>query len=178
MKKLLFLCTALLILSCSDDEAVQVEENVTLSLEHYRTTSLLYGTAFLAQENGQIGSSDYIEIPGIRAFSFTPGNRYLINAKKIVSENKNTDVSTVSYELLNVIQKDTVVQNGSFVMDLARFVNGVGYVSWVGGDQVNGFSINREIELSCGAFCNSILPLLSAEDPIRGEFEHLSLIHI
>ena len=64
MKKLLFLCTAVL-LSCSADDESVTQEEVNLLIDHYKTTSLFYGTALIAYENG---SAIPVKIPVITGF--------------------------------------------------------------------------------------------------------------
>ena len=51
MKKLLFFLTIALIFSCSADDGSVTQEEVTLLINHYKTTAILsLDTVFLVQE--------------------------------------------------------------------------------------------------------------------------------
>lgn len=168
MKKLLLLCTAVL-LSCSADDESVTQEEVNLLIDHYKTTSLFYGTALVAYENG---SSISIEIPAIAGFEFEQRNTYDIITSKKTTKNSGTNATTVGYELLSVVAQDSVPASTRFAMPLAKFVNGLGYVKFVVGNAETGYIISNEITMDCTYFCSELYSRLSIEDNITGEFEH------
>ncbi|MBL4663838.1 MAG: hypothetical protein JKY22_09885, partial [Flavobacteriaceae bacterium] len=85
MKKLFFLCLFGLLLSCSsDDKNTTTEIEVDLTIDHYKTTSLLHGTAFVVSENG---AERQFQIPVISGFDFQQGFRYQLRAKRITTVN-------------------------------------------------------------------------------------------
>ena len=168
MKKFLFLCAAVLFSCSADDESV-IQEEVNLLIDHYRTTSLFYGTALIAYENG---SAIPIEIPAITGFDFEQRNTYDITTFKNTIKNSGTNATTVNYELISVVAQDSVPFTTRFAMPLAKFVNGVGYVKYVVGNAETGYVISNEISMDCTHFCSELFTRLSIEDNITGEFEH------
>ena len=170
MKKLLFLALIVILLySCSsDDQRTITEENLNLSIDHYKATSLLYGTAFLASENG----SQEFQIPFIDQFDFEPGFRYEINVVRTSTKNAGTNATTNTYRLVAIQSQDTIAPQTRFSFPLARFVNGLGYVTWIRGSAEAGYIVNNEIPVDCSSFCSELAGSLLIEDAIRGEFEH------
>ena len=168
MKKLLVLCTAVL-LSCSADDESVTQEEVNLLIDHYKTTSLFYGTALIAYENG---SSMANQIPAIAGFEFEQRNLYNLTASKNTVKNSGTNATTVNYELISIVAQDSVPFSTRFAMPLAKFVNGVGYVKYVVGNAETGYIISNEITMDCTHFCSELYSRLSIEDNITGEFEH------
>lgn len=169
MRKLLFLFLSTLLLSCSADEGSITETEVDLTIDHYKTTSLLNGTALVASE---IGSDQKFEVPFISGFEFQPGFQYSITATRTTTINDGAATGTDSYRLISVRSQDTIPPNTRFTVPLAEFVNGFGYVKFVVGNAELGYTLSNEISLDCTSFCGQLYSMLSIEDPITGEFEH------
>ena len=173
MKKILLFCTAALLVACSasDDTSVQTEE-VLLFVNHYKTTSVLHGTTLVIQENDAIGSDTFSGTPFIEDFNFEPGFTYTLSAEKVTIENAGTDASTIQYKLIEVVDKTRVAEQTTFDIPLARFVNGVGYVSFVLGNTNTGFILSREIEIDCRELCGQLGSVLPNEEIATGTFVH------
>ena len=170
MKKLLFLCLVGLLLSCSsDDKSTTTETEVNLSIDHYKTTSLFHGTAFVATENGQEGR---FEIPFITSFDFQPGFRYQARAIRRTVVNDGASEGIDSYRLLSIQSQDTIPPNTTFTVPLGKFVNGFGYVKWVVGNVDTGYVLSNEIPIDCERFCIELANILAIEDNVTGEFAH------
>lgn len=169
MRKLLFLCTLGLLLSCSSDDQTITEIDLRVSIDHYKTTSLFHGTAFVATENGQ---SQEFEIPSILSFDFKPGFRYQTTVKRTTTKNDATNATTDSYALISVESQDTIPPNTRFTVPLAKFVNGFGYVTWIKGSANAGYLLSNEISVDCASFCSELTGSLLIQENITGEFEH------
>jgi hypothetical protein len=158
-----------ILISCSANDESITETEVNLQLEHYKTTSVRYGTALLVTETN---TQQYFELPGIEGFDFHQGNNYRLTAKRITIKNNGTDATSSRYRLLSVQSQDTIPPNTRFTIPLAQFVNGIGYVKWVVGNAEIGYQLSNEIDLDCTSFCSELFSKLSIEDNITGEFEH------
>ncbi|MEL6812267.1 MAG: hypothetical protein AAFP76_13135 [Bacteroidota bacterium] len=169
MKKLLFLCIGLLLMACSDDDAEITQTEVNLSINHFKTTSLLYGTALIGQEEGTL---ETFTIPRISGFDFQPGYTYSLIANRITTKNAGTNATTDSYDLIAVQTQDTIPPNTEFRVPLAKFVNGVGYVTWIRGNAELGYVLNNEIPIHCSQFCTELMSRVVIEENITGVFEH------
>ncbi|RDK84788.1 hypothetical protein [Marinirhabdus gelatinilytica] len=172
MKKIVILLTSFLLLACSADDASVTNEEVTLFVNHYKTTSVLNGTQFLIQENGAIGSDTFQGTAFISNFDFEPGFTYTVSAEKITTKNAGTDATTVSYKVISVNQKEPVSPQTSFEVPIARFVNGVGYVSFVQDVSTNTFFLSGQIEFDCNTLCSNIRAAIQNQEPITGSFTH------
>jgi len=170
MKKLLFLCLVGFLLSCSsDDKSTTTEIEVNLSIDHYKTTSLLHGTAFVVSENGAEGK---FQIPFITSFDFQPGFRYQARATRRTIVNDGTSKGIDTYHLISIQSQDTIPPNTTFTVPLAQFVNGFGYVKWVVGNPDTGYVLSNEIPIDCEQFCGELASIFAIEDNVTGEFEH------
>tara|TARA_R110002094_G_scaffold180465_1_gene158774 strand:- start:309 stop:857 length:549 start_codon:yes stop_codon:yes gene_type:complete len=170
MKKLLFLCLVGFLLSCSsDDKSTVTEVEVNLSIDHFKTTSLLHGTAFVVSENG---AEKQMAIPFITSFDFQPGFRYQASATRRTIVNDGTSKGVDTYHLISVQSQDTIAPNTTFRVPLAQFVNGFGYVKWVVGNADTGYVLSNEIPIDCQQFCGELESMLVIEDNVTGEFEH------
>lgn len=169
MKKLFFLCLILVAVSCSKDDASTTQEEINLQISHYKTTSLLYGTALIGQEDDALQA---MEIPYISGFDFQQGNTYDLLARKNTIKNSGTNATTVSYELIAIQTQDTIPPNTTFRMPLAEYVNGFGYVRFVVGSPELGYTLSHEIPIDCQEFCGELRSKLVIEDPIMAEFRH------
>ncbi|MEM7186804.1 MAG: hypothetical protein AAF466_09110 [Bacteroidota bacterium] len=169
MKKLLYVLLATVLISCSADDASITETEVNLTIDHFRTTSLYNGTAFIAAETG---SGQTFKLPVISGFDFVPGNRYQIVATRITTKNDGINTSTDSYRFNSIVAQEAIPPNTRFTIPLADFYNGLGYVRFVTGSAESGFKINREISIECGGLCGDIATKLLTEDVMTGEFEH------
>lgn len=168
MKKLLFLGIAALLVACSADDGTVTEQEVNLVIDHYKTTSIFYGTALIVSEN----NGDRFELGHVNGFEFQPGNRHTLRARKTTVKNDGTDATSSSYDLLTVQTQDTIPPNTRFSVPLATFVNGVGYVKWIIGNAETGYVLANEIPIECEQFCSEIINKLSIQEPLTGEFEH------
>jgi len=170
MKKLLFLCMMSFLLSCSsDDKSSTTELDVNLTIDHYKTTSLFHGTAFVVTENGQ---PQKFEIPFITSFDFQPGFRYQARATRRTIVNDATNKGIDTYHLISIQSQDTIPPNTTFTVPLAKFVNGFGYVKWVVGNADIGYVLSNEIPIDCQQFCGELVNKFTIEDNVTGEFEH------
>ena len=170
MKKIA--CIALLVLlnACSsDDDANISEENIILEVSHYKTTSLLFGSALIVEEQG---NGRLVELPDVRGFNFEQAHNYRLNTRKVTTQNPGSTARVVHYELITELNKETIPPNTSFTIPLADFVNGVGYVSWLTETADQSYLINREIILDCNQFCSELDTRLGLKDTIIGEFTH------
>lgn len=172
MKKILLFCTAALFFSCSADDASTTNEEVTLFVNHYKTTSVLNGTLFLIQENDAIGGNTFEGTAFIQNFNFQQGFEYKITANKIRTQNAGTDAATSSYELVSVNEKNQISPQATFTIPVARFVNGVGYVSFVQGTSANGFILGQEIIIECQNLCSQLENLIPNQEAATGTFTH------
>lgn len=173
MKKILLFCTAALLIACSSsDDASITNEEVVLFVNHYKTTSVLNGTQFLIQENDAIGSDTFQGTAFINNFEFEPGFTYNVTAKKIITEDAGTDAATVSYELVSVNQKNQVSPQATFEIPVSRFVNGVGYISFVRGTSTIGFILSQEIILDCQNLCPQLENITPNQEIATGTFTH------
>jgi len=169
MKKLLYFGIIALLFACSADDQTITETQVNLVIDHYKTTSVLYGTALVATEEGV---ESRFKIPFISSFEFQPGNTYKVTATRRTVQNDGAATATDSYRLISVQTQDTIPPNTRFTVPLAKFVNGYGYVKFVVGNAELGYVLSNEIPLDCASFCGELQSLLVIEDPVTGEFEH------
>lgn len=172
MKKILLFCGVILFFACSADDASSTNEEVALFVNHYKTTSVLHGTQFLIQENSAIGSDSFKGISFIQNFNFQQGFEYKITAKKIRTQNAGTNAGTISYELVSVDEKNQISPQTTFTIPVARFVNGVGYVSFVQGTSANGFILGQEVVIECQNLCSQLENLIANQDLATGTFTH------
>ena len=172
MKKILLICAAALLFACSADDEQITNEEVTLFVNHYKTTSVLNGTQFLIQENTAMGGDSFEGAASIKNFDFEPGFTYTITAKKTSTENAGTDAATVSYEFVSENEKTQVSPQATFEIPVARFVNGVGYVSFVRGTSTNGFILSQEIAIECQNLCAQLENVTPNQEAATGTFTH------
>lgn len=173
MKKILLFCAIALMFSCSssDDASIQTE-NVTLFVNHFKTTSLLSGTTFLVQENDAIGTNTYKTAPVIENFDFQPGYTYSISAEKTITENAGTDAATTAYRVIDVLEKKQVGAFATFNVPLTTFTNGVGYISFISGSEATGFRLSGQIEIDCREFCGELEGMIQNKDIATATFIH------
>ncbi len=172
MKKLLLLVALPLLMGCSADDGSVSSEEVTLFVNHYKTTSVLHGTALVVQENEAIGSTEFGSIPHIEGFEFEAEFTYNLRALKTTTKNPGTDASTTSYKLLEVITKEPLEYSPQFRVPLSTFVNGYGYVSWLSRKPDSTFVLSREIPLDCRALCSDLRAGFESRELMTGTFEH------
>jgi hypothetical protein len=172
MKKILLFCTTVLLFACSSDDASNINEEVTLFVNHYKTTSVLHGTQFIIQENDAIGSDTFEGTALITNLDFEPGFEYRLTVKKTIIQNSGTDAATVSYELVSVNEKTQASAQATFEIPVARFVNGLGYVSFVRGTSTNGFVLSQEIAINCQNLCSQLESLTPNQEAATGTFTH------
>ncbi len=81
MKNLIFSLLALGFIACSGDDVQITSEEVSLFVNHFKTTSPLSGTALVVQENAEIGSENYNTLGNIKDFEFTTASRRRIDER-------------------------------------------------------------------------------------------------
>ncbi|WP_432409955.1 DUF4377 domain-containing protein [Rasiella sp. SM2506] len=172
MKKILLICTTALLFACSKDDASITNEEVALFVNHYKTTSVVSGTQLLIQENDAIGSDTFQGTAFIKNFKFEPGFTYNITAKKVITENAGTDAATISYELVSIDDQTQVSPQATFEIPIARFINGVGYVSFVRGTSTLGFILSQEITVACQNLCSQLEQVTPNQEAATGTFTH------
>jgi hypothetical protein len=171
MKNILLIAAAILLIACSADDGSVTTQEVSLVINHYKTTSVLNGTAFLIQEDEEIGGATFKATPIIRNLNYEPGFTYEVTAEKTFTENPGTDATTVSYEVRQLIEKEPVPPEVSFTLPLGEFVNGAGYVRLAQG--FNGtFYLGGEIPLNCQSFCQELAIAFNNEEQVSGTFTH------
>lgn len=168
---LLFFAVAILA-ACSADDASVTNEEVTLFVNHYKTTSVLTGTQLLIQEAGAIGSATFEGTAFIRGFNFEQGFTYNIIAKKVTTENAGTNAAKISYELVSVAEKKQVSPQATFEIPVTQFVNGIGYVSFIKGTASNGFMLSQEIAIDCRNQCSQLENLVPNQEIATATFTH------
>lgn len=173
MKKVLFLFSAALLLSCTSDDATTTTEEVTLLINHFKTTAILsLDTVFLVQEDEEIGAGTFKDVYTIRNFDFEPGFTYMVTATKNTSQSASSDIDVVSYDVITINSKDAVGINTTFSVPLARIFNGVGYASWLTGDETFGYYISNEIPIDCQQLCPELYDVLPNRQIATGVFMH------
>ena len=172
MKKIVLLFTIGLLVACSSDDGTTINEEVSLFVNHYQTTSILTGTALVIQEDTAIGTKDFERIGSIAGFEFEPGFTYILTATKITTKNPGTNASTIRYELISQETKEEVPPQTTFTVPLTQFVNGVGYLSFLNGDETSGFLLGNRIPIQCQNLCTQLQTILNYQDIASGEFTH------
>ena len=172
MKKMVLLFAVVFLVACSTDDDAVTNEEVTLFVNHYQTTAALTGTALLIQEGTAIGSEDFKKVGVISGFEFEAGFIYTLTATKITTKNPGTNVSTVRYELLSQDTKEAVPPQTTFTIPLTKIINGVGYVSFLTGNEASGFLLGNRIPVQCMSLCRQLQTVINYEDIAVGEFTH------
>ena len=172
MKKLVLFVLAAIVLSCSKSDSTITSEEVNLFIDHYKTTSILNGTALVVQEGDAIGSSNYSTLGHIRGFDFVPGFTYHVTVIKTTIENDGTDGKTVSYELVSIDNVGEITQDETFSIPLGVFVNGRGFVPFVVRIAESSFILSGEIIVDCRAFCDELELSTAMEQQTVGVFKH------
>lgn len=174
MKKLLLLIPVLLLFSCAADDGSVTQEEVTLLVNHYKTTSRFFlANNYLVQENENIGSNHFFEVHEIIGFTPTPAIIYEITATKFTIKNPGTSATTNEYELIDILSETPVSAFTFFNIPLNRYDHfGNSVVSWVTGTDELGYFISNEIEIDCRKLCPYFKSLLFEQAVITGVFEH------
>lgn len=173
MKKVLFLLSAVLLFSCSADDATETQEEVTLLINHFKTTAILsLDTVFLVQEDDEIGNGLFTDAYTINNFEFEPGFTYLVSATKTTRQNDGSDIDIISYDVNSIQEKSPVGLDETFTIPLARIFNGVGYASWLTGDAQFGWYISHEIPIDCLQLCPELNQVLPNNQIATGIFKH------
>lgn len=172
MKKLGLIALAAMVFACSKNDNTITSEEVNLFIDHYKTTSILSGTALVVQEGNAIGSSEYSTLGGIQGFDFVPGFTYNLTAKKTIVKNDGTDAKTASYELISIDDVGEIAQGETFNVPLGVFVNGRGFVPFVVRTADSTFVLSNEIQLDCRAFCDELEYNTTREQQTIGVFKH------
>lgn len=173
MKKLLFLFAITLFLSCSNDDESFITEEVALTVNHYKVPSeFTLSNNFLVKE---AGAEKFVGVPSIGNFAPQPGVVYEITATKTTTSMEGTNVTTVRYDLIDIISQTQVPASEKFVVPLARrspIDNNVEF--WITGNPDDGYALSGEIPIDCGIFCQSFDPFdnNNYQDAFSGLFEH------
>lgn len=171
MKKLLFLLSLAFLFSCSQDEASTTEEAVNLTVNHFKVPAeFVLANDFLVQEEGD---NFFRGVEGIQNFNPQPGIVYQLQATKITTQNKGSDISVVSYRMEAVISETAVGPNDSFTVQLTRNNTRTGRVdSWVTGNDEVGYFISAEIPIECQGPCDAFNAAHIYENEFSGTFKH------
>lgn len=175
MKKVLLIFTALLLVSCSNDDGDQTSQTVQLYVNHFKTVAVAAPTlTLLVQEEAQRGSDTYLEVDYISGFQFESGFEYNLEVKKTTTRNPGTEFSTTNYSLISVMSKTPVSNDVEFSIILARLYNYAGYVNTVDGNSQAGFTLLSQIPIDCSGLCGPLGSIQRAENAQQttGVFTH------
>jgi hypothetical protein len=172
MKKVFFLLMAILLISCSANDESVTSEEVELFVDHYKTTSILNGTAFVIYENGTPENNDNKIYGQIDRFNFEPGFTYQITATKTITKNAGTNAKTVRYDLISINQKEPARPDARFRIPLIQFVNGRGMATFIRRQADSTFILSNEIPFNCNYFCINLDRAIQYENAIAGTFVH------
>ncbi len=162
---------AILLISCSANDESVISEEVALFVDHYKTTSIINGTAFVFYENATPDNNNRI-YGHINQFNFEPGFIYKITATKTITKNAGTNAKTVRYDLISINQKDAVSPDAEFRIPLIKFVNGKGMATFIRRQADSTFILSNEIPFNCNYFCIDLDRAIQQENAIKGTFVH------
>jgi hypothetical protein len=172
MKKIVLISAIALLFACSADDAQITSEEVNLYVEHYKTTSLLNGTAYVIYENGSPDNNTGRSYAQIDNFNFEPGFTYRLTATKTIIKNDGTNAKTVRYRAINVNSREAARPDAKFRIPLIRFVNGRGTTSFIRRQADSSFILSNEIPFNCNYFCVELDRAIEQEIAIIGTFTH------
>ena len=161
-----------LLMACSSDDANVSTSQVSLFVDHFKTTSILSGTALVVQENDAIGTSQYAKISGIVGFDFEPGYTYRLRANKSLKKNAGTSAVIATYSLIGIDAKVRVGTKSDFRVPLSTFVNGQGYVTFLRRRQDSTFILGNEIVLDCDFLCADLNAAFETRQLMTATFYH------
>jgi len=172
MKKVISLLTVMLLFACSENDESVTSQQVELFVEHYKTTSIINGTAFVIFENTVPGNREDKIYGQINRFNFEPGYTYQLTANKTITENAGTNAKTVRYDLVSINNKEAVSPDAEFRIPLIRFVNGRGIATFIRRQADSTFILSNEIPFNCNYFCVDLDRAIEQENAITGTFVH------
>jgi hypothetical protein len=161
-----------LLLACSADDGSIVSEEVQIAVEHYKTTSLLNGTAFIISETSGVGNAGTRVRGQIDGFDFEPGYSYRLKTNKKIIKNSGTNAKTIRYELIEVLEKQPVAPFSEFRIPLITFVNGQGTVSFLSRRPDSTFILSNEIIIDCELRCGDLNAAFDSNQLVTGVFRH------
>ena len=168
MKKIALLVLALMLFGCSENDESTTQVQVELSVEHFKTTSDVYGTAFIVSEE----NSSERKKAQIDNFYFEPGFRYRLAANKITTENAGTNSRTVRYRAIDIISRESVRPDIEFRIPLIEFINGRGLATFIRRQADSTFILSNEIQFDCNYFCVNLDQAIEQQYAIEGTFTH------
>ena len=173
MYRLLFLMIIVgSLLSCSADDATTEVSNVELFVDHYQTTNVLSGLAYVVQEDGQIGSQQFTVLGDIRGFDFEPGYTYRLVATKTVTKNDGTDARTATYELQEVLNKEAANPGTRFRVPLSTEVAGLGVQVFLQIRPDSTYYLSGRIPIECRSYCGNLDAIVDQGLTAEGIFSH------
>jgi len=172
MKNIFLLLIAALFFSCSSDDKRVITEEVNLFVDHYKTTSVLNGTAFVIFENGALGNDDFKVLGQIDGLVYEPGFIYQLTASKIITQNPGTDAKTVRYQVISVTNREAARPDAEFRIPLIEFINGAGYATYIRRQADSTFILGNQIPFNCNYFCVDLDDAIQRQDAIIGTFTH------
>lgn len=172
MKKVLLIVILPLLFSCGADDASLTTEEVQILVEHYKTTSLLNGTAFIISEIGTETDPELKFRAQIANFNFEPGFTYRLNTTKEIIKNSGTNAKTFRFRSNGILDKVAVAPESEFRIPLIEFVNGQGTVSFLRRQSDSTFILSNEIMIDCEFQCGDLHAAFDARTPILGTFRH------
>lgn len=172
MKKIYLISIVALLFACSADDTLITTEEVNLYVEHYKTTSVLNGTAYIIYENGSPENNTHKGYAQIDNFDFQPGFIYRLTAIKTITKNDGTSSSTVRYRVQDVNSREAVRPDAKFRIPLIQFVNGRGMATFIGRRADSTFVLSNEIPFNCNYFCVDLDRAIEQENAVSGTFVH------
>ncbi|MBT8261848.1 MAG: DUF4377 domain-containing protein [Bacteroidia bacterium] len=172
MKKVIFLLTVILLIACSENDESVTSQQVELFVDHYKTTSIINGTAFVIYENVAPGNNADKIYGQINRFNFEPGFTYQLTANKTIIENAGTNAQTVRYDLITINNKEAVSPDAEFRIPLIQFFNGRGTATFIRRQADSTFILSNEIPFNCNYFCVDLDRAIERETAIEGTFTH------
>ena len=172
MKTVISLLAIMLLFACSENDESVTSTQVELFVDHYKTTSIIDGIAFVIFENDVPGNDEDKIFGQIDRFNFEPGFTYQVTANKTITENAGTNAKTVRYDLITINNKEAVSPDAEFRIPLIRFVNGRGTATFIRRQADSTFILSNEIPFNCNYFCVDLDRAIEREDVITGTFVH------
>lgn len=168
-----FLSLFMLLASCNDRE-VQI---ANLRVDHFKQSAIgIFPAAslvLLIQRDDEIGSNDWQNhYSGITDFDYEWGHVYDLRVKIRTIDNPPQDASSIEYVLEEIISKQKVASDRTFIVQLkSSFPNTPDFVE-IGSDAQ--YWLLKEHVIDCANHCDQLDEFLVHEDEFYGVFVHQS----
>ncbi|WNH09918.1 DUF4377 domain-containing protein [Thalassobellus suaedae] len=173
IKRVLFLLTVGILLSCSNDNENQ-PQTIDMRINHYQNTGIGEGLflTLLVQENSKIGSDSWTKFyNSIEGFNYQPGLIYDIRVMVEQIDNPPADGSSLKYTLREIKSTQEVNYETPFDIDLK--INGQSFIT-----TTSGYEILNQIEIDCNNLCDELDTKLQNQDVVVGTFKRLQSTEI